>query len=152
MAKFITALKNVQVFADIDQCMSPSIITGEDLRPDLIVVHQSKDIYVSELTVGFGPNIQKNATRKCKKYETLLEVTFINLSVGACGVIGASAVDFPSTLTKLGCEKKQSDYLMTKLCNICPRCTYYIFVREINYGSHQNYYSGSQFDTRVIFI
>ena len=42
MAKFITALKNVQVFADIDQYMSPSIITGEDLRPDLIVVHQSK--------------------------------------------------------------------------------------------------------------
>ena len=44
MAKFITALKNVQVFADIDQYMSPSILTGEDLRPDLVVVHQSKDI------------------------------------------------------------------------------------------------------------
>ena len=43
MAKFITALKNVQVFADIDQCMSLSIIKGEDLRPDLIVVHQSRD-------------------------------------------------------------------------------------------------------------
>ena len=40
MAKFITALKNVQVFADIDQCMSPSIITGEDLRPDLVVVSE----------------------------------------------------------------------------------------------------------------
>ena len=46
MAKFITALKIVQVFADIDHHMSPSIIAGEDLRPDLIVVHQSKDIYV----------------------------------------------------------------------------------------------------------
>ena len=55
MAKFITALKNVQVFADIEQYMSPSIITGEDLRPDLVVVHQSKDIYVLELTVGFEP-------------------------------------------------------------------------------------------------
>ena len=54
MAKFITALKNVQVFADIDQYMSPSIITGEDLRPDLIVVHQSKDIYVLELSVGLN--------------------------------------------------------------------------------------------------
>ena len=53
IAKFFTALKNVQVFADIDQRMSPSIITGEDLRPDLIVVHQSRDIYVLELTVGF---------------------------------------------------------------------------------------------------
>ena len=51
----------MQVFADIDQYMSPSIITGEDLRPDLTMVHQSKDIYVSELTVGFEPNIQKNA-------------------------------------------------------------------------------------------
>ena len=135
MAKFITALKNVQVFADIDQYMSPSIITGEDLRPDLIVMHQSKDIYVLELTVEFEPNIQKNAARNYEKYETVLEelkfsyngVTVINLSMGACGVIGASAVDFPSMLTKLGCETKQLDYLMTKLCNICLRCTYYIF-------------------------
>ena len=67
MAKFITALKNVQVFADIDQYMSPLIITGEDLGPDLIVVHQSKDIYVLELTVGFEPNIQKNAERRVRK-------------------------------------------------------------------------------------
>ena len=138
MAKFITTLINLQVFADIDHYMSPSIITGEDLRPDLIVVHQSKDIYVLELTVGFEPNIQKNAARKYEKYETVLEefkftyngVTFINLSMGACGVIGASAVDFPSMLTKLECEKKQLDYLMTKLCNICLRCTYYIFLYE----------------------
>ena len=135
MAKFITALKNVQVFADFDQYTSPSMITGEDLRPDLVVVHQSKDIYVLELTVGFEPYIQKNAARTYEKYETVLEelkllyngVTFINLSMGACGVIGASAVDFPSMLTKLGCEKKQLDYLMAKLCNICLRCTYYIF-------------------------
>ena len=135
MAKFITALKNVQVFADIDQYMSPSVITGEDLRPDLIVVHHSKDIYVLELTVGFEPNIQKNAARKYEKYETVLEelkflyngVTFINLSMGVCGVIGAGAVDFPSMLTELGCEKKQLDYLMTKICSICLRCTYYIF-------------------------
>ena len=95
MAKFITELKNVQVFADIDQYMSPSIITGEDLRPDLIVVYQSKDIYILELTIGFEPNIEKNAARKYAKYETVLEelkfsyngVTFINLSMGACGVI-----------------------------------------------------------------
>ena len=85
------------------------------------MVHQSKDIYVLELTVGFEPSIQKNATLKFEKYETVLEelklsyneVTFINLSMGSCGVIGASTVDFPSMLTKLGCEKKQSDYLMT---------------------------------------
>ena len=135
MAKFITALKNEQVFADIDQYMSPSIITGEDLRPDLVVVHQSNDIYVLELAIGFEPNIQKNAAHKYKKYETVLEelklsynrVTFINLSMGACGVISASAVGFPSMLTKLGFEKKQLDYLMIKLCNICLRCTYYIF-------------------------
>ena len=71
--------------------MSPLITADKDLRPDLIVVHQSKDIYVLELTVGFKPNIQKNAARKYEKYETVLEelkfiyngVTFINLSMGA---------------------------------------------------------------------
>ena len=95
MAKFITELKNVQVFADIDQYRSPSIITGEDLKPDLIVVYQSKDIYILELTVGFEPNIEKNAARKYEKYESVLEelkfsyngITFINLSMGACSVI-----------------------------------------------------------------
>ena len=54
-------------------------------------------------------NIQKNAARKYKKYETVLEelklsynrITFINLSMGACGVIGASAVDFPSMLKSI---------------------------------------------------
>ena len=45
MAKFIAALKNVRLFADIDQYVSPSVITGEDLRPDLVVVHLSKDIW-----------------------------------------------------------------------------------------------------------
>ena len=98
-------------------------------------MHQSNDIYVLELTAGFEPNIQKNAAHKYEKYETVLEelkfssngVTFINLSMGACGVIGASAVDFPSMLTKLGCEKNQLDYLMTKLCNICCHCTHHIF-------------------------
>ena len=73
MAKFITALKDVQVFADIDQYMSSLMITGEDLRPNLVVVHQSKNIYVLDLTVGFEPNIQKNAVRKYEKYETVLE-------------------------------------------------------------------------------
>ena len=73
MAKFIKALKNVQAFANIDKYMSPSIITGEDLTPDLIVVHLRMDIYVLELTIGLEPNIQKNAIRKHEKYETLLE-------------------------------------------------------------------------------
>ena len=63
----------MQVFADIDQYMSPSIITGEDLRPDLIVVHQSKDIYVLEVAVGFESNFQKNAARKYEKYDTVLK-------------------------------------------------------------------------------
>ena len=102
------------------------------------MVYQSKDIYVLELTVGFEPNIQKNSARKYEKYETILEeltcsyngVTFINLSMGACGVIGAGAVDFLSMLAKLGCEKKQLDYLKNKLCNICLCCTYYIFLYE----------------------
>ena len=73
MEKLITALKKVQFLADIDQYMSPSIITGVDLRPDLIVVYQSKDFYVLELTVEFEPNIQKNARRRYEKYEKILE-------------------------------------------------------------------------------
>ena len=37
-----------------------------------------------------------------------MESLLLTYQWGACGVIGASAIDFPSMLTKLGCEKKQT--------------------------------------------
>ena len=44
---------------------SPSVITGEDLRPD-IVITKANLLYILELTVGLETNISKNAERKEK--------------------------------------------------------------------------------------
>ena len=41
------------LYADVNGFLNPSIITGENYRPDLLFLIQSKCLYVLELTVGF---------------------------------------------------------------------------------------------------
>ncbi len=50
--------KNMLFYADINGFENPSVITGPDDRPDMLVVNNSKDtISVIELTVGFETNL-----------------------------------------------------------------------------------------------
>ena len=56
------------LYADVNGFPSPSIITGENYRPDLLFVIQSKCLYILELTVGFESNLKNNAVRKKEKY------------------------------------------------------------------------------------
>ena len=55
-------------YADVNGFSSPSIITGENYRPDLLFLIQSKCLYIVELTVGFESNLKNNAVRKKEKY------------------------------------------------------------------------------------
>ena len=44
--------------------MSPSVITGEQKRPDIVVIDKQRScILVLELTVGFETGIKENAVR-----------------------------------------------------------------------------------------
>ena len=54
--------------------MSPSLITGDSLRPDLLLLTGNKVLYILELTLGFETNIQANSVRKANKYTPGLEV------------------------------------------------------------------------------
>ena len=45
-------IKGVEIYSDLDDYRSPSIITGELLRPDLLIISKGV-LYVLELTVGF---------------------------------------------------------------------------------------------------
>ena len=56
------------LYADVNGFLNPSIITGENYRPDLLFLIQSKCLYVLELTVGFESNLNNNAMRKKGKY------------------------------------------------------------------------------------
>jgi len=42
---------------------SPSLITGDSLRPDLAFISPDNTLYLLELTVGFETNIEKIATQ-----------------------------------------------------------------------------------------
>ena len=83
------------LYADANGFLNPSIITGENYRPDLLFLIQSNCLYVLELTVvGFESNFNNNVVRKKEKYLNLINeisrnyrcVRFVNLSMSSLGV------------------------------------------------------------------
>jgi hypothetical protein len=65
---------------------SPSIITGDTYRQDLLLSLSNGSLYVVELTVGYETNLENNVKRKKVKYRELVrqldenfnEVNFVN--------------------------------------------------------------------------
>ena len=89
--------------------ISPSVLTGDELRPDLLITLQTKCLYILELTIGNESNLLNNATRKRQKYEGLInkhqkyyeKVKFVNLSVSSLGAFSESSLDFSEMLKDL---------------------------------------------------
>ena len=79
---------------DIPGYKSPSTITGDCFRPDLLLSFSNKCLYIVELTVGYETNLEKNAKRKKAKYSELVidqsdhieKVNFVNISMSSLGV------------------------------------------------------------------
>ena len=94
MATFLKRFAR-ELDADVTNFSSPSIITGEGMRPDLLIILDRSKMFVVELTIGFESNIAKNELRKRNKYKNLTQslksrydqVKYTNLSLGACGII-----------------------------------------------------------------
>ena len=55
-----------KLYADLPGYMSPSVVRGDTLRPDLVLTIENKCIYILELTIGFESNLLDNAKRKRK--------------------------------------------------------------------------------------
>ena len=55
----------------INAFLNPSIITGENYRPDFLFLIQFKRLYVIELTVGFESNLNNNAVRNIRTKKLL---------------------------------------------------------------------------------
>ena len=72
LAKSMSSIKNASLYADLPSFPSPSLITGDSLRPDLVFVLNNTTVYLLELTVGFESNIKVNSERKAAKYHPLL--------------------------------------------------------------------------------
>ena len=146
IAKSLKPVINVHssVYADVNGFLNPSIKTGENYRPDLLFLIQSKSLYVLELTVGFESNLNKNAMRKKEKYLNLLNemsrnyryVRFVNLSMSSLGVFSDECSTFLDMMNDNGIDKKQQRYIIKKMINIAIRATYYIFCcRNRNWDS-----------------
>ena len=71
LANSLKLYSDVQLYVDNDNFRSPSIITGDDQRPYLLLIDKKNNMYVLELTVRFEPNIEKNGKRKNDKYKEL---------------------------------------------------------------------------------
>ena len=121
-----------------NSCKSNIFITGDSLRPDLILISKNNDLYILELTIGFETNIKSNSDRKASKYNSLhqelgskyKEIKFINLSLGALGTVGSSSESFINLLKCLEVSQPIQRSILSKMINITIRCTYFIFCRR----------------------
>ena len=119
-----------ELYADVTNFSSPSIITGGEMRPDLLIILDRSKMFVVELTIGFESNIgkrnkYKNLAQSLKsKYD---QVKYINLSLGACGIIGKGSILFFDLLKKLQIPDNERYFLTKRMINIYIRTTYYVF-------------------------
>ena len=137
IATTFRSLQHAKIFADIPGFFSTSVITGDDLRPDLLLSLSNKSLYILELTVGYESNLGSNAERKKQKYRELEQqlknkydkVNFVNLSISALGIYDKSTTDFIDMMKTLKFDKRSTNYIIKKITSIAVRTSYYILCR-----------------------
>ena len=72
LANIFSSLKQCTVYADLPSFLSPCMITGESLRPDLLLLTGGKLLYILELTMRSETNIRNNSNCKTARYRSLL--------------------------------------------------------------------------------
>ncbi len=135
LAKTLMSVNNSKLFVDLPEYRSPSIITGDKYRPDMLLVTSDNTLYVAELTVGHESNLQNNSIRKKQKYSELVRelkdhyksVIFVNISMSCLGVFANESISLLTMLDKLGLDKKQQDFSLKRMTTIAIRTTYFIF-------------------------
>ena len=138
IASTLKSVDHSNLYADLPGYISPSVLTGDELRPDLLITLENKCIYVLELTIGFESNLLTNVTRKQQKYQDLIneqhknyeKVKFINLSISSLGVFSHSSLDFIEMLNDLKFDEQCRKYSVRKIINMCIRSSYYIFCKR----------------------
>ena len=130
-------IPGVTVYCDIEnsEFHTPSVITGDEKRPDIVIIKENVCM-ILELTVGFETNTQKNTERKENHYKDLItrlnniyRVRFVNLSMGASGVIGKES-NLQKIFREMGLGKEETVYLTRRIINVCIRTTYYLFCQR----------------------
>ena len=60
------------LYADLPGFVTLSVVTGDTLRPDLLLAISNKCLYTLQLTFGFENNLLSNFSRKKNKYANLI--------------------------------------------------------------------------------
>ena len=129
LANTFSSHNKCTAYADLPYFLSPCLITGDSIRPDLLLPTDDKILYILELTVGFETNIPNNSDRKTAKYSSLIndlspsysKVVFVNLFMGAIGVMGYSCSSLLSLLHELHFDKTITKRITMKVMNISIR-------------------------------
>ena len=135
LATNLQTVSGSHLYVDLPGYKSPSIITGDTYRPDLLLLTSTGTLYIVELTVGFESNLQKNVERKKSKYKELIReqnehfnsVKFVNLSISSLGVFSKECSTFIEMLNDFGFQKQHQNYCIRRMTTIAIRTTYYIF-------------------------
>ena len=97
------------LYVDLPDYLSPTMITGEDLRPDMVICDNSGKWYVLELTSCYETNISKSVSREGQKYDQLIkdlsttrDIVFINLVISSIGPIVKESKLLIDMLGKIG--------------------------------------------------
>ena len=126
----------------IKRYLSPSVISRDNFRPDLLSILPINCLYILELTIGYEPNLSSNSIRKEKNYRQLLmeqrsqykKCLFVNLSMEAFGVMSRSSISFLDMMKDLDFNEDTRKFIIKKLMNITigSNIAYYIFCRRKN--------------------
>ena len=135
LANTLQTVNGSSLYADVPGFKSPSIITGDTYRPDLLLSLSNGSLYVVELTVGYETNLEYNVKRKKAKYRELVrqldenfnEVNFVNLSMSSLGIFAQECSTFLEMLENVGLDKNYRTFCVRKMMTIAIRSTYYIF-------------------------
>ena len=73
LAKTLMSVNDAKVYADLPGYKGPSIITGDEYRPDMLLLTSQNTLYVAQLTVGHESNLENNSNRKKQKYYNLVK-------------------------------------------------------------------------------
>ena len=136
LARTLQSVHGYNLFADLPGFRSPSVITGDSFRPDLLLACSNNSIlYVVELTVGYESNLESNIKRKRNKYQELMkeqrkyfnDVKFINISVSCLRVFAKESSSFLKMLDDIKFDDKYKMFCVKKMMTIAIRTSYYIF-------------------------
>ena len=138
IASTFQSIQEASLIVDLPGFVSPSVITGDSLRPDLLINVHNKCLYVLKLTAGCETNLANNITRIDKKYQDLImtlrhqfnKVTCINLSISTLGVFASLSTDFIKMLKELNITDQHQNHILRKLSTIAIRSTCHIFCRR----------------------